>query len=169
MGEVVDHRKPHQIPEVSKLFGPFAKSIKAVGFKVFYGLSHRGYAQLLEEVLQDPKIIIVHLIRQDFKAQYASLRLAKQQKAWTRQKASTFPAINTDPSDLNTFRANIDSERAMILSKVTNHKRVQIYYEDLCRDPKANLDRVLASLQVPERPLFSVLKKQAPTFPNTPN
>lgn len=160
LGEVVDHKR-HRTQSLDSYFSkmrPF--SIKAVGLKVFYGLEDIEYNQLLEQLLRDTSVKVIHLKREDRLSQYNSLQKAKNLRAWTKKAHKDQLQFEISHSEFPAFERKLIATEDSLKSALRNHVTLDLSYESLEKDTSDTLGSIQRFLGVKERNLFSLLEKQ---------
>lgn len=138
----------------------FPKSIKAVGFKLFYEDLEQN---IFKKIITKTNIKIVHLVRQDLLRQFISLKRAQKTEVWSQEKefkGADGTAIKIDIQEFKSFEQNSIQQRQQMLSLFEQHEMLQVSYEDLCLRPEEILDGIQHFLNAKPRKLFSLLKKQ---------
>lgn len=143
-------------------FKAYPRFIQAIGFKVFYQFSKEAPYDTLYHVLKKDKgLRVIHLIRENILEQYLSEMLAWEKRSWTFSKVATVQDKIT--LDLHGFEVYVNKQKeqqAQCLDDFKEQQLITISYESLMSEPKVVLQKVQAFLEVPQRQLFSVLKKQ---------
>lgn len=163
LGEVIYEGQSNR-PTLEEIYRPQPKSILAVGFKLFYGITHEGYQKLTQDVLEDPTIRLIHLIRRDIGAQLKSYRIAEKGKVWSqtgKTTQETHQAISE--KELAQFSQNLQLARKRIKEEVSSHSQayLPIAYEDLVEQQEATTRKIMAFLEVRRRTLYSLLTRQS--------
>ena len=159
LGEVVDHRTPKS-QHLGFYFGKKPISIQASGFKIFYGLENPEYTQLLEQLGSDHSIKIIHLTREDKQAQFASLRRAKQLRAWTKGMGIERVDENLEEDSFGDFLKKAASASNLVEKELQNHQVLTVSYESLLNETNQTLFAIQEFLNVKPRKLFSILERQ---------
>ncbi|MEP1095007.1 MAG: sulfotransferase [Cyclobacteriaceae bacterium] len=163
-GQVINrYHKQGLKPELKEMvFHKYPKPIEAVGIKIFYGDDSIQYHKYLEDVLADPSIKIIHLVRRNTLAQYTSLKISERSWKWSMgNSADLSEKITLNLSDYRQF----ESERLDIVEKVTqrfkSHRCLMLAYEDMTANFESTMHDIQAFLGVKPKKLFSALKKQS--------
>ncbi len=161
-GEVVfQHHKLSKAFHLEKdVFHAYPSVVKAVGLKVFYGLDNDIYDPTFQGIIDDPKIKVIHLVREDKLSQFVSLQLAKKNHEWSHQKNSRRNTVRLELPDFlefNVAQLNLQSK----IDQDFDGRILSVSYEDLVSNQSETLDRVQEFLKVKQRRLFSALKKQS--------
>jgi LPS sulfotransferase NodH len=152
------------------IFRAFPTFITHVGFKLFY-YHARNWGETSEAVwhyLQEmDSLHIIHLIRRNSLAMYASRILANQTGEWVSRKSKR--ASNTRPS---TVILDYDScvkefeEYAKQKKEAENFfarkPLIRIYYEDLCNDFDSAISQLQSFLEVESHSVAPKTEKQSP-------
>ncbi|MTI22357.1 hypothetical protein E1176_15095 [Fulvivirga sp. RKSG066] len=144
-------------------FSPQSKKIKAVGLKLFYEYMYKDkFKVAFDEVVEDKTIKIIHLTRDDKKKQLTSLRRAEKSGAWSSVLKSTEEPIKIilSEEDLSSYEKEQKEMIDIIHEKFKEHTVLQMTYENLVSDPKAELDKIQQFINVEPQQLFTLLQKQ---------
>lgn len=139
----------------------FPRSIKSVGFKLFYEDLEKG---VFKKIINQPRIKIIHLTRNDLLRQFISLKRAQETEVWSQEKdfnKSPESAIKIDILGFKKFEEDSIQQRKKMMNLFSQHEMLQISYEDLCLHPEEILASVQRFLNTKPRKLFSLLKKQS--------
>ncbi len=170
-GEIL--RKTHvnhptqKLPILNKLiFYPHHASIKAVGLKLFYSyLNDNKFGTSFQEALDDPGILIIHLIRKDILGQFVSLKKAQQDQQWSKARAlDNNNSIFINPEEYVAHRKELLASQHNISHVFENHPFLEITYEELLAHRDETLNEIQQFLGVKPRKLFSLLQKQSSGF-----
>lgn len=156
---------PNQPPaSVNKLvFHPHHASIRAVGLKVFYEYDKEdSFKKSFQEIVNDPSIHIIHLIRKDKAAQFKSLKLAQATQVWSSGKpVKHVQPIKVDSTELETYKNNLHYQEQEITALLQHHPLITIRYEDLLNTFELTSAGIQRFLKVKPRSLFSLLRPQS--------
>lgn len=143
-------------------FKAYPRFIQAIGFKVFYQFSREApYDELYQILKKDKKIRVIHLVRENMLEQYISEMLAWEKRSWTFSKGATVQdTITLDLHGFDFFLNKQEEQQAQSLDDFKEQQLITVSYESLMSEPQVVLAKVQAFLEVPQRQLFSVLKKQ---------
>lgn len=138
-------------------------SIKAVGLKLFYQyLNNENYGKSFQEVIDNADISIIHLVREDSLAQYASLKRAEDTQRWSQSKSSDKAAsIIIDHKDFINYQKEIQEKKSIIKDLFMKHQVLEVCYEQMVTRPHETLIGVQEFLNIKPRKLFSLLQKQS--------
>jgi len=159
LGEVVDHRTPKS-QHPNSYFDKKPIFIQASGFKIFYGLENQEYTQLQEQLRSDQSIKIIHLTREDKKAQFESFRRAKQLKEWTKGMGIERVDENLEEDSFGGFLKKAASASNLVEKELQNHQILSVSYESLLNETDQTLFEIQEFLHVKPRKLFSILERQ---------
>jgi LPS sulfotransferase NodH len=168
-GEVLREKRERsnlKVPDPIKsfVFKPHASHLKAIGLKLFYSYhNHPAYGYAFGQVVNDPDVKIIHLIRRNVLGLYVSLKIAQRTNLWSSITTSgSFQQIKVDADDFREFaRAYLQQQRDLA-KLLQNHHVLNVCYEDLIKDTDYVLKTVQEFLGVHPRNLLSLLKKQNP-------
>ncbi|MCC5929324.1 MAG: sulfotransferase [Cyclobacteriaceae bacterium] len=141
------------------------KSIKAVGFKIFFEyLSDQNNSWLLQEITLDKNIKIIHLSRNNLLRMYVSLAIANYtgnfSTVYHNTKHNFKNKIEIDPENCITYLNKIMEFEKELLLRIKNHELLNLSYEDLESDTHNKINTILNFLQVKQYNCYSLLKKQ---------
>lgn len=139
----------------------FPRSIKSVGFKLFYEDLEKD---IFKKIIDQPGIKIIHLSRNDLLRQFISLKRAQETEVWSQEKdftKSPESVIRINIQEFKKFEKDSIQQRKEMMNLFGQHEMLQISYEDLCLHPEEILDSVQRFLNTKPRKLFSLLKKQS--------
>lgn len=166
-GEILREKfevKPNQqLPPLEELlFHPHHASIRAVGLKLFYEYETRApFKKTFHEIVNDPSIFIIHLIRDDKPAQFKSLKRAEASQQWSSGRSTNHSIpIPINPVEMEGYQKKLLAEEKHIHALLQNHPILIVKYEDLLSHQEKTLDDVQKFLKVKPKRLFSLLKKQ---------
>jgi LPS sulfotransferase NodH len=147
------------------VFRPYARRIRAVGFKLMYTHAEKEhrFPGLKALLLADPDLCFIQVKRRNLLRMLVSLRVTEQ----TGAMSSTSEADS---------RRRLDAARPIRLTEgecrehfewITAFWRdwdertgLEVFYEDLAADAQSQLDRTFDVLDLPSRPVRSPLVKQ---------
>ncbi len=161
-GEIVfkTHKLNKDLDLEADVFHQYASSIKAVGLKVFYGLTNDIYEPTLQALRRDSEIKIIHLVRENRLAQFVSLQAAKRNSEWSHKGTSKTQPIRIELADFQQF----NEKQINLQTKIDQDFKgriLNISYEDLLSRQNETLVLVQEFLGVKHRKLFSALKRQS--------
>ena len=156
-----------ELPPLSSLvFHPHHSSIRAVGLKIFYEYERDpAYKKSVQELITDPTIQIIHLVRNDKQAQFESLLRAQKSQQWSSGKAVKKPTpVAIHPDELDHYQNEQAQAEKKISRLLRDHSMLTIHYETLRDDQHNTCRMILDFLNTQPRKLFSLLHRQSETF-----
>ena len=137
------------------VFGPRPPVVRAVGFKLFYYHAQEApFSDVWTRIVGDRNMRIIHLMRRNILAQFASLKLAHQTQVWsaTRKTAARTEPIRLTPEECRRHFEHVRHYERECDALFGDHQKLSIYYEDLVRTKEAEMMRVLDFLRVRAEP-----------------
>ena len=153
-----------QLPSLEELiFHPHHASIQAAGLKVFYEYETiESFKKSFQEIVADPSICIIHLIRKDKTAQFKSLKQAEATQQWSSGKpADKQKPIIIEPGEFEIYQNDLIQKEKEIDLMFLQHPCLKITYEDLFDQHEKLCSSIQEFLKVKPRKLFSLLQKQS--------
>jgi LPS sulfotransferase NodH len=145
------------------VFGETAKSISAVGFKIFYYQAREGRQGDVWDYLRDQKINILHLRRENMLRQFLSFELARHTKTWFinhPDQAHRDVQVRLEPNECLNFIRSMTEQYRQASEFFAVSPCLETTYEGLANNEAAESSRLLKFLELPQQPLVSGLKKQ---------
>lgn len=135
-----------------RIYQEYPDHIKAVGFKFFYFHAKNKDWQKVWSYLRNPQVRVIHLKRRNLLDRYLSLQLAKRSDIWqahqTEQNITYNQPLEMDPKKcFRHFRWSLHLQKEASLFFQTN-PQIEIFYEDLVKNPTAEIKRVLDFLNL---------------------
>jgi LPS sulfotransferase NodH len=127
------------------VFRRWPSSHKAVGFKLFYYHARTPWQRPVWDYLVDrPDIRILHIKRRNVLGQYVSLKLAHKTDIWSSARP-----VTQDPQRIRLDIAACQNHFAWVRrleeeceALFKSHKVTNVYYEDIARDSKDEIESV---------------------------
>lgn len=144
------------------IFHSYPQNIRAVGFRLFYSqIADNPGVWRHTRTLRGLKII--HLVRENLLAQYASFRFAQETGIWSslQRNISENKSIYLSPSECESFFQMESSAIHVYGQDVTGIEQIRVTYETLINKHKGELTRLQQFLGV--RPMMlcaTTLRKQ---------
>ncbi|MGB3468872.1 MAG: sulfotransferase [Cyclobacteriaceae bacterium] len=173
-GEILrrSSEKKQQINLFSDVFGQHSPAVKSVGLKIFYAYrDHPEFCGYFREIADNKEIRIIHLTRDDLLSSFLSLKRAEKTQIWSttgeknREQHTNF---QPDPEDFKQYLLRNEEESNIVKQLFRNHDMLEVNYESLSSQPDLTLRKVQIFLEVPEKKLFSILKKQSGSTKDQP-
>lgn len=133
--------------------------IRSVGLKVFY--DDDLYQEALNSIKKDEGVRIIHLIRKDLTGQFISFQKAAASGEWSFHKDSLSSKLRIDTNALQEYHKRQKLLREQIKLDFKNHAFMEITYEDLVKETGRVTIEIQKFLEIKQKKLFSLLKKQA--------
>jgi LPS sulfotransferase NodH len=127
------------------VFRRWPGSYKAVGFKLFYYQARTPQHSIVWDYLvEQPKIRILHIKRRNVLGQYVSLQIAHKTNVWSssRPGTSNTQRIQLDVGACLNHFAWVRRLEEDYDTLFKNHEVRTVYYEDIARDARLELDAV---------------------------
>ena len=169
MGEEFGRLDGRTVEEIlNGIFNRCPRSIKAVGFKIFYYHpldDSSGY--VWQKLLQIEDLYVIHLKRRNILRTLTSRKLAMMTDIWSRKDGdNVFPVENkrvtfTADELQQGFHKTRDWEKKYALF-FANRNVIDIYYEDIVADHFREIKRICNFIGLPEVVLTSENRKQNP-------
>ena len=136
----------------------------AVGIKVFYEYeTDERFSRVMEEIIRDKRVKIIHLVRRDLTRLYVSGQLAHQTGQWTHNApVGDNGKISLDIRAMRAFSAQYRVQVGRMERLFADHPKLLVAYEELDAVPDQVLRAVQHFLDVRPMQLVSLLKKQHP-------
>lgn len=138
-----------------------------VGLKLMYGHLVANN-RLVDALLAEPNLRVVHLRREDRLGRLVSHLRAKDTDVWFRRQGSAgapvAPVTLTGEQAAADF-ALLETFERRIAATFANYPLVEITYEELVRDPHRVLEQVSLLLGIQTRYAEPLLRKEAPAQP----
>ncbi|WP_115461534.1 sulfotransferase domain-containing protein [Winogradskyella aurantiaca] len=150
----------------NSLFSKRPKSIKQVGFKLFYFHPYEDDQAVWDYLLKDKTIKIIHLKRKNQFRVYLSQRIGLKTKQWTESK---YKPHNLSTQDKLVSIDVLESKKAIeeIItyenktdSQFKEHSMHELFYEDLEKDHLKEIAQAYEFLKVPYAEVEVVNTKQ---------
>ena len=150
----------------NEVFKDHPKSIMAVGLKIFYHyFEDNNFNQFFDEVRRNQHIKIIHLLRNNDLDTFISLKNAEKTNQWSIEKDLPYSQIRSLNPDINEFKEYLkysNNLQQSITQAFEKHQTLDISYEMLVKNQKICLNEIQDFLGVPQKKLFTLLKKQSP-------
>ena len=134
-------------------------SIHAVGLKVFY--DDDSYQEALNSIKKDKGIRVIHLVRNNLTEQFISYKKALTSGEWSFRTNSKSSKIKIDTYELLEYQKKQKILRNQVNIDLNNHNLIEIVYEDLIKQTNHETSKIQNFLEVGQKKLFSILKKQS--------
>lgn len=147
------------------IFRGYRSDIDAVGFKVFPSHAQDPrFEHLINFVIGDPKVRVVHLYRNNKLAVYASLARARRSGVWaTRAKGrGPSPAVVLDPDECASGLAELEEQERYFRRILKNRPHLQVSYEELTEAPDEHYHRILEHIGLAPEAMRLLTVKQSP-------
>lgn len=152
----------------------FTINSSAVGFKLLYSqVGDIQFAELMEKLVTDTEIRIVHLWRRNLLDRYLSFRLLLASIKATggkdvenksvlakRREVNKPAAVSVPPEFVAQDCRNQIAARNRMLSYFSGHPIYEMVYEDLIASPASYLDALCDFLSVERKPLHLPAKRE---------
>lgn len=151
-----------------KLFRRYPKSIKAVGFKIFY--NHplgEDNPYLWNTLINMRDLHVIHLKRRNILRTLLSLKLALQSEKWVKYHSDSNDSITnkTVSFDFDSLEAGFTQTRQWEIKgdeMFKDHPIITIYYEELVENPEETVSKVTDFLGLPPCHTSTYLVRQNP-------
>jgi LPS sulfotransferase NodH len=147
-----------------EVFGPVPKSIRAVGFKLFYYHAREEHWRILWSELQARKQCrILHLHRRNELRAILSEKLAERTQLWfiyEDKDAHTGLSVSISRRELELGVADTREYETRYRKMFADHPQLDVDYEDLAADTQGEAARILEFLGVAPRAVTAVTRKQ---------
>lgn len=148
------------------VFKKLPKSIKAVGLKVFYQYSEdERFKYFFDEIHQNQQVKVIHLERLNDLDTFISLKHAEFTNQWSKNNYSPdtkVSGLKPELSELKEYLKDSCQLKKSMLDAFDKHQCLNIHYEELVNEQAGCLQKIQKFLNVPEKKLFTILKKQGP-------
>ncbi|MEL6560733.1 MAG: sulfotransferase [Bacteroidota bacterium] len=148
------------------VFKKHPKSIKAVGLKVFYQYSEdEQFKVFFDEIRQNRKVKIIHLKRLNDLDTFVSLKHAEFTNQWSKNNYSPdtkVSGLKPELFELKDYLMESVQLKKSISEAFGKHQCLNVQYEKLVNDQFDCLQKIQDFLKVPQKKLFTILKKQGP-------
>lgn len=149
-----------------RVYARYYKTIKAVGFKYFYEHQEEE-VELLEYLMYNKEVKIIHLKRKSLLSAHVSNLIAGNTGVWSntvfqKEQALREKRVKIDKSKYRHYKQDIEKHYEILDDRFQDHAVFTLYYEDLVERSTQCLSEVQRFLNVKERHLVSLLKKQNP-------
>ena len=151
-----------------KEFRKYPKSIKAVGFKIFYNHPLGEDNPFLWDTLVNMKdLYIIHLKRRNILRTLLSLKLALQSEKWVKYDSQKNDDMmsKTVSFDFDSLETGFNQTRQWEIEgdeMFNDHPKLTIYYEDLVESPEETVKKVTDFLGLPPCQTRTYLVRQNP-------
>jgi LPS sulfotransferase NodH len=138
-----------------------------VGFKWHYWLPDTG-EPLARHLTADSGIRIIHLKRRNLLRQFLSYQRAASTNVWARvrgESAQPPPSLNLPPHKVLSHIAEIEAKSREYDECLRGHQILELFYEDLAKDPQAVGTRALEFLGVKSSQELKVLTEKTGVDP----
>ena len=138
--------------------------VRALGIKLFYEDILGSHLQsFVEKIINDKAVRIIHLTREDEKAQFISLQRANETGEWSKTvfDESSDQSVVVSTKGFVNFQDKLKEERRSVMQLLHEHNMIQVTYEQLVSNPHLVLEDVQDFLGVRRKRLFTLLKKQS--------
>ena len=138
-------------------FRGYGENVKAVGFK----FSYQHHEKILDYLdTHRDTIKVIHLSRRNLLRSLISVKIANLRQEWLKpidQKKRI--KVKLSLNECIDYFSKIEKEKAKCEVKLSGNQTLNIYYEDLLKDPETQLNRIQTFLQVTPNLLKSDFKK----------
>lgn len=149
------------------VFGYKSKSVKVVGFKIFYYHPLDSDDQWVwERIYNDPSIPIIHLIRENTLQTFLSRQIADKTKVWHDKTGGKMmdaadKRVHLNPADCIEEFEKTEKWMNEVDDRIKDHRSLKISYEQLTGPEQAQtLSNIQTFLGVKAVPLASEMRKQ---------
>lgn len=153
-GELFDFLKDRTSNSIwSNHFRKYPKSVKVLGFKLFYAHPFDGERDVWDYIKNDKSILIIHLGRKNLFRSYVSFQIAEKTKKW-HESINTKDLPNDKKVSINIdgfyeYFDAIEQQIKSVQEQFSNtHKYIEITYEDLLVDRQSVVDRLIALMGI---------------------
>jgi LPS sulfotransferase NodH len=145
------------------VYKEYPESIQAVGFRLFYTHARNEEWKSVRDFLKDSKVRVIHLMRKNLLDRYLSHQLALRTDRWIASKEGERKfeePITLSASDC--FRDFYSSKWYQKEEEqfFNENPKTRIFYEDLCKYPKGEGERIQRFLGLQVRDLSTTTAKQ---------
>ena len=161
LNAIRDHRPQSFLDRF--VFRGYARDIDAVGFKVFPDHAQDlRFRSVVDPLLGDPGVKVIHLYRDNKLAVYVSLILARESGVWaTKGGKRTAPAkVLINPNECASGLAELESKEHYFRDALENQPHLSVSYEELANDRSTHYGRVLDYLGLPYEDMSPHTAKQ---------
>lgn len=150
------------------IFAPHPKSIKAVGFKIFYNHPLDDHSETVwKEMEKMAGLRVIHLKRKNILRILLSEKVAQKTNVWgiKKEKKRIRPEekkITFAAEELGKKFHQAKEWEIKYRDMFQSHPSIEVYYEDLINDPRGEFEKVIRFLDLPYVEPQIKLKKQNP-------
>ena len=163
--KVIENKESSEV--WNSIFRKYQKSIKYVGFKLFYHHPLKGDPGVWDIAKKDPSIIIIHLVRKNTLRSLISKKIGAKTRKWT-ENINADPIsiddkkVTIDPLECEEYFIKINDYQNKIDQDFKHHRIISVTYEDLSYDRRDVIDNIYSKLELNKFNRDSELKKQNP-------
>jgi hypothetical protein len=118
---------------------------RAVGFKLFY---YHLTPDEWKSFVDDHELVVIHLLRRNRLRTLVSLDIASSTSRWTESHHRKPTTIRMDPNTIISRIEEIESMEQKARTDLASHPYIELFYEDMIRDPEEESDRALRLLGI---------------------
>lgn len=145
------------------VYHTYPSRIHAVGFRYFYTHAEGKFKPVLDYLINEKSIRIIHLKRKNLLQRYVSLCSAQKTGIWTVPASSelTQPPVQLHlrPKDCLAYFTSMENYVHSFNRHFRHHRLLEIEYEDLLRNLSREQKRLTSFLEVSPRTLTASTKK----------
>ncbi|MCL4199888.1 sulfotransferase [Patescibacteria group bacterium] len=145
------------------IFHAYPPHVHAVGFRYFYLHAQGRFRSVLDYIIKDRTIRIIHLKRRNLLRSYWSLRAAQETGIWTVPSSSPLVQppvrLTLTPEECIAYFTRMEAFEKTFNTYFSHHALMKIEYEQLCKHLASEQKRLAAFLGVPSHPLSASTKK----------
>ncbi|OAB75733.1 hypothetical protein [Cochleicola gelatinilyticus] len=124
-------------------FGSKRKSVKYVGFKLFYDHPFDSDDRTVwKKIEEDNSIKIIHLVRNNIVRSIVSKKIAEETDAWVYKEGQSQRKISIDPQELMHEFNHTRAHEKRIREKYSSREYLEISYEELTTSTNVVMKRV---------------------------
>jgi LPS sulfotransferase NodH len=119
-------------------------------------------------LIDERSLAVIHLKRRNMLNTLISLKTAFMTRQWWSLTSGTQPTttVHLDPEECRRYFDGLDASAAEADQAFSEHRRLEILYEDLVEHQHETLQRVFDFLRVPYQPVSTRMRKQITAPPS---
>lgn len=145
------------------IFRGYAPTVDAVGFKIFPEHAQDArFRATFDELLADPDVKVIHLVRQNKLAMYLSLVQAQRSGVWAVSRGDTAQpsAVTIDPTQCAQGFSALEAEEDFFRERLASRDHFAVSYEQLVQDPDTYFGGIQQHLGLPVEPMQRATGRQ---------